>query len=274
MVLAFRRGATHQEAWWVVPREDLLAYARDLQLRAPERYARWRELVVRGKLQGSREWDFDGWLAAVSELGPPGPLYAGMVSYRCAKLWTRARDQGLRYAGGATSEREIWLARDRSGDLLVRDVTWNLKPFSVWGDAVNHLRTGSSSTWRRIKALDPVSTDKLVDSDLPRAAPLRREAAPDCAHTPERLVGFSQRILTALPSGVSLAAFLPQPPADDARRDCALLVIELVFEGPTPEALVAVDALLRVDPDVRSLDLLPPAVGASLPRRRLRVVLR
>jgi hypothetical protein len=273
MRLALRRGATHQELWWVVPRVDLLAFANDLRARSPERYARWRELVLRGTLPGSREWDYDGWLAAVAALGPPGPVYAGIVGYRCEDHWTRARDQGLRHAEGATTEREIWLARDRGGDLLVRDVTWRLKSFSIWGDSVNYMRIGSSSNWRRIKPVEAASTEKLTEAELPPAAASRREGAASCAHTPERLVGLSQRILAALPGGISLAAFMPQPPADDALHDCALLVIELTFEGASPEALVAVDALLRRDPDVRSLDLLPAPANATPARRRLRVVL-
>lgn len=274
MRLAIRRGATHQELWWTVPREDLLAFARDLRARSPQRYGQWRELVLRGSLPGSRAWDRSGWLAEVAKLGPPGPVYAGIVGYRCEGYWARAREQGMRHADGATTERELWLARDRGGDLLLRDAIVRLKPFGVWGDAINHLRSGPSSTWRRIPTVAAVSTEKPAESELPPAAPVPRESATRCVRAPERLVTFSQRILAALPRGVSLAAFLPQSPTDGAPRHCTLLVIEVAFEGPSPDALAAMDALLRRDPDVRSLDLLPTPADTAPARRRLRVVLR
>lgn len=279
--LAIRRGVTHQELWWVVPREDLLAFARDLRDRSPQRYAEWRSLLLRGTLEGSRSWDHEGWLAAVTAIGPPGPVYAGIVGHGCEDHWARAREQGMQHADGTTTERELWLARDRSGDLLLRDATVRMKPFSVWGDSTGHWRTGVSSTWRRIPALASVSTAKLSEEELPPR--LRRdgttaatpgEAGRSCADAPQRLVALSQRLLATLPRGIEVVRFMPQQAPAGGPRDCTLLVVEVTFEGPSPQALEAVDAIVRQGDDVRSVDRLPLADGDPKPRRALRVTLQ
>ncbi len=106
VLLAIRRGATYRELWRTVPREGLLAFARDLRARSPKRYAEWRTLVLRGTLEGSRPWDFDGWLAAVTKLGPPRPVYAGIVGYGCQDGWSRARNQGITYGDDEDTKRE------------------------------------------------------------------------------------------------------------------------------------------------------------------------
>lgn len=281
MLLAIRRGATHQELWWTVPREDLLAFARDLRARSPQQYAEWRALVLRGTLEGSRSWDFGGWLEAVSKLGPPGPVYAGIVGYRCEESWAMAREQGIRYADGGATERELWLARDRGGDLLLRDATVRMKPFSVWGDSTGHLRTGVSSSWRRIPALASVSTSKLTEDELPPPLTVAGKLASDpgqatrsCTDAPERLVAFSQRLREVLPAGTELVRFVTEPAPTGRPRDCALLVVEVAFEGPTAQALAQVDQLIRRDPDVRSLDRLTAAADGAKPRRTLRVTLQ
>jgi hypothetical protein len=281
MVLAIRRGVTHQELWWVIPREDLLAFARDLRTRSPQRYAEWRTLVLRGTLEGSRSWDFDGWLEAVTRLGPPGPVYAGIVGYGCEEFWARAREQGTRYADGEATERELWLARDRRGDLLLRDATVRMKTYSGWGGQTSHLRTGVRSTWRRIPALAGVSTAKLTEDELPVPLTLAGKPASDpgqamrsCTDAPDRLVAFSQRLRAALPAGTELVRFVPEPAPAGRPRDCALLVVEVAFEGATAQALAQVDQFIRRDPDVRSLDRLPADADGPKPRRTLRVTLQ
>jgi hypothetical protein len=264
-----------------VPREQLLAFARDLRQRDPQRYAEWRTLVLRGTLEGSRSWDFDGWLAAVTKLGPPGPVYAGIIGYGCEDFWSRTRDQGIRYADDEATERELWLARDRNGDLLLRDATVRMKTFGSWGGQTGHLRIGVRSTWRRIPALPAVSTDKLTEAELPvpltvagKPASRPEEAARSCTDAPERLVAFSQRLRAALPEGVELTRFVPEPAPPGRQRDCALLVMDVALEGPTEQALATAYTVVRRDPDVRSLELLPPPDDAQRPQRRLRVTLQ
>lgn len=281
MRLAIRRGATHQELWWAVPREDLLGFARDLRERDPRRYAEWRTLVLRGTLEGSRSWDFDGWLDAVAQLGPPGPVYAGIVGYGCDAFWARGRDQGIQSADDGATERELWLARDRRGDLLLRDATVRMKPYSGWAGQTAYLRLGVNSTWRRIPAVAGVSTDKLTEAELPTPLTIAGKPASDpdqatrsCTDAPARLVEFSQRLRAALAAGTDLVRFVPEPAPAGTPRDCALLVVEVAVEGTTEQALATVYTVVRRDPDVRRIALLPSPADASKPRRTLRVTLQ
>lgn len=187
----------------------------------------------------------------------------------------------MQYADGTTTERELRLARDRSGDLLLRDATVRMKPFSVWGDSTGHWRTGASTTWRRIPALGGVSTAKLGEEERP--PPHRRdgttastpgETGRSCADAPQRLVALSQRLLATLPRGIEVVRFMPRQAPAGGPRDCTLLVVEVTFEGPSPQALEAVDAIVRRGSDVRSVDRLPLAEGDPKPRRALRVTLQ
>lgn len=280
-VLVFRRGVTHLELWWAVPREDLLAFARETRASDPQRYARWRRLVLRGTLEPPRAWDHEGWLAEVAALGPPGPVYAGIVGYGCEDGWSRARDQGITYGDDEDTEREIWLARDRRGDLLVRDATVRLKPYSGWAGQTAHLRIGVSSTWRRIPSVASVSTDRLAEDELPVPLTVAGKPASDpgqatraCTDAPERLVGFSQRLQALLPTGAELVRFVPEAAPAGEPRDCALLVVEVAVEGPTEQSLATLYTLVRRDPDVHRLAVLAPPEGAQKPQRRLRVTLQ
>ncbi|GAB1342108.1 hypothetical protein MASR1M101_12350 [Gemmatimonas sp.] len=293
LVLAFRRGATHQEMWWTVPRPLLLEFARDLEQREPERYARWRALVVRGSLPGSRAWDTDGYLAELARLGPPARVYAGMVGYACAAQWTLAKRFQVQPSSKGPTEREFWFARDRRGDLLVRDVTWRLKPFSVWGDAQNYLRVGSTSAWQRLRTTDPVSVEALTEADLPGGEPASLAVSGNgvpAPPTPRRscrdalaLVNdFSQRLTATTPPGVTLVGFQPQrePAAtteswSDAAADrCASVVVELKFEAESRTALAAATDRLRKDAEVRAVELLETSVGERTVRGCVRVVLQ
>ena len=293
LVLAFRRGPTHQEMWWTVPRPLLLEFARDLEQREPERYARWRALVVRGSLPGSRAWDTDGYLAELARLGPPARVYAGMVGYACTAQWTLAKRFQVQPSSQGPTEREFWFARDRRGDLLVRDVTWRLKPFSVWGDAQNYLRLGSKSAWQRLRTTDPGSVEALTEADLPGGEPVslamtdKGVSAPttrrrSCRDALTLVNNLSQRLTAGMPAGVTLVRFQPQrepvatkeswPAAAPGR--CASVAVQLEFDAESRAALEAVTDRLREDADVRAVELLESSIGERTVRGRVRVVLQ
>jgi hypothetical protein len=275
VLLSLKHGATNTEAWWVVPRDRLLEFAADLRASSPGRYARWRALLLRGKLAGSREWDFNGFLAEVATLGPPGPLFAGIVSYRCEADWMRIREQPPAAGSNGTSEREIWLARDRSGALLVKTVDYQLKPFSIWGDSANSIRTSASASWQKVPAAPDADATPLVAADLPPVAALNEAHSSDCSQMPGRLVALSQRMSSMLPTGIELAYFQPQPPTPASTGGCRSPVLEVHFSGSDPRALEGIDARLLRDPDVRSIALLrAPGDKPENGLRRLRVVLR
>lgn len=272
VVLSFRQAVTQLDAWWVVPRESLREFAARLRASDPERYAHWRELVLRGSYGGSRAWDYEGYLRELGTLGPPGPIYAGRVTYLCKDGWTRGRDQGLRHAGERITEEEVWIARDSSGDLLVRRRVWRLHAFSSWGGNVGHWRSGSDSTWSRVAAIAPESADKLRDEDLPPAPAETYADSADCSALPGRLAAFSQAVQQALPTGVELSRFLPEN-SGQRPRHCRSITLELAVDAAGAAELTAVDAILRAQPGVHSLDLLPTEAAPRGARRRWQVVL-
>lgn len=281
IVLTFKRGVTSTEAWWVVPRERLQKWAAAERENNPGDYARWRELVLRGKLAGERSWDHDGFLEAVAELGPPAPVFAGVVRYACEQNWMRTRPQPTSYradADGGSHETEIWLARDRSGDLLVKNVVYNLKSFHIWGDANNTIRTSSRASWKRIPAQPHAPADPLTEADLPAANAAGLAEAnggpASCSVMPARLVDLSSYILGNSPAGVALAYFAPlEEEPMTSPEHCRGQILELHFSGDSPEALASIDGMLARAELVRSVSVL--AGDDDKPNlRKLRVVLK
>ena len=281
--LTFREGVSNTEVWWAVPRDALLRWAHDTRERDPQLYARWRRLVLRGKLDGERGWDRAGFMAAVEKLGPPGPVYAGIAGYRCDANWMRVRDQpAFRGSpdGRAPREKEIWLARDRSGMLLVKDLDIRLKSFSIWGGVTNFLRISARATWSRVPAAGFADAAPLTEADLPSAPAFdqedRESGFPACADMPAILVGFSGRIRQLLPADVELAYFMPvSADALASSEECRGKVLDVHFSASSSTALEALDEKLRQDPAVRNVTVMADESGRNSDRlRRFRIHLR
>jgi hypothetical protein len=281
LLLTFKRGATSTEAWWVVPRDRLLEWVRIERVQDPVAYARWRELVLRGKLVGARAYDHTAFLKAVAEIGPPAPVFAGVVRYACEENWMRTRPQPRTFHADGddrAQETEVWLARDRSGDLLVKNLVLNLKPFHVWGDATSYFRTSSRASWSRIPAQPPALADRLTESDLPAATALglaeAHESPATCSEMPARLVEISNYILANSPPGVALAYFAPlEEESIELTQHCRGQILELRFSGDSPETLAMIDEILLRDTLVGSVSVLPGDEDKP-GLRKLRVVLK
>lgn len=289
MVLAFRRGVTHQEMWWVVPRPALLQFANALQARDPGRYARWRSLVLRGTLPGDRAWDMNGYLKELATLGPPARLFAGVVHYGCKAGWGQVRPFGVQPSSEGFTQREVWLARDARGDLLVRDMKWRMKQVHLWGDAGSFFRVGNSSTWQRVRTVDPGSVEAVTDAELPGALPAARPAVPvpvttpattrrPCRGAPDLLDALSQRVAAYMPDGVTLVAFQPErasPPASEPRPvTCERVVAVMQLEATSAALLMRLQDALRRDDEVQRVEVAWTAMGGRMVGQQLRVVLQ
>jgi len=281
ILLTFKRGATSTEAWWVVPRERLLEWAAAEREHHPENYARWRSLVLRGKLAGKLSYDHDAFLAAVTELGPPAPVYAGIVRYACEQNWMRTRVQPTSDRAddeGGSRETEIWLARDRSGDLLVKTLVYRLRSFHIWGDASHDIRTSSRTSWSRVPAQPFAPADPLTDADLPAAPEAEfaesRAGPTTCNDAAARVSDLSSFILANSPAGVALAFLAPLEDAPKTpTKPCRDPILELHFSGDSPAVLASVGAILLRSNLVRSVSVLTG--NDDQPRlRKLRVVLK
>ncbi len=167
VVLTFKQGPTQTEAWWVVPRQSLLSFARALRADSPDRYARWRELILNKHLSQRVRPDVDAYLADVAVVGPPGPVNAGFQPRRCRDNWMLA-STSIEFAV-ATADRtynlrhETWLAHDKFGALLVKHLAFRggSVPFP---DALRRVRIAEFTRFEPMPFETPTA---LVATDLP-----------------------------------------------------------------------------------------------------------
>ena len=280
VVLTFAPGPSHIEGWWVVPRERLAAFAKDESKDAPKRYARWRELVLKEHLPENLRQNFDAYLAAVADVGPPGPTYAMVVPRGCRDHWMLVYSEHERAEGKNGTprdvEREIWLARDAAGALLARYVTYALKSYSIWAPATQYVRTSRDTAYERVAQADPESAAPLVAADLPPDPTTVERPRMACADVPQRANAFSQRLNALLPPKAQVTRFTLNPVRQsDADGRCPFAVVDVEIAGGDAYFLARTEQWLRAEPAVDSVEALRDASGRSDGKtRRWRVVLR
>jgi len=281
LVVSFAQGPTHVEAWWVVPRAAFFRYAREMRKDSPDRYTRWRWLVTKEHVSQDLQHDFDAYLAAVAALGPPAPVYAGIVSRGCADHWMLARNETrtMPPRDGSNEraqsvEREIWLARDRLGALLVKTVTYQLYQYSIWAPSTQYLRTSSHAEYARIPQLDLELPVGPTTADLPPDPRTDARVPMTCAEAPARVATFSQRLAQLLPRGTELARFDVEPKHGGGEEYCRFVVVQLAIATKAGAVPARTVDWLRKEPDVRSVEILPLLAGERHDSmQRLRVVL-
>ncbi|HVJ61710.1 MAG TPA: hypothetical protein VM555_03260 [Tahibacter sp.] len=278
VVLTFKPGPSSIEGWWVVPRERLVAFAREQSEDAPKRYAQWRSLVLKEHLP--QQYDYDAYQASVAELGPPGPTYALIVARGCSENWMLVQLSTETKAGDGDKprllEHETWLARDADGALLVRYVTYTLATYTIWAPATQSIRTSSSSSVERIAQADPESAAPLVAADLPADPATRPRTLMQCAEVPQHVDAFSQRLKALLPPKAQVTRFVLNPVRQsDAKGQCPYAVVDVEIAGGDAYFLSRTEEWVRAEPNVESIESLRPEGGQSRANtRRFRVVLR
>ena len=273
--LTFKPGPTNIEGWWVVPRESLVAFANDRSKDAPQHYAHWRELVLKEHLPENLRQNFDAYLAAVAELGPPGPTYALVVNRGCQDNWMRVQSDTLQTTTKndepRSIEQETWLARDAAGALLVRRVTYDLARYSVWAPSTQYLRTSRSSDYQRIPQAAAESAEPLAAADLPPDPRTVERPRMACAEVPARVDAFSQRLNALLPAKAQVARLMLNPVRQqDSNGNCPFAVVDVEIAGGDRYFLGRTVDWLRKEPSVDSVETLRVDAGQH---PRLRVVL-
>lgn len=280
--LRIEQGAGQPEAWWEVPRDDVVAFARELAGRDPDRYFRWWSLALRERLPPELVHDESRRLAALAELGPPLPVFAGLSGQRCEAGWmlVAVRDLGSRSGGeGGDSDRsreeEIWLGRNAAGELLVKRIVFELKHYSLYATATQSIRLPPGETsWERIAPAAGEEGARLTAAELPPAHDPSTEAA-RCPADPGRVVDFTQRLVVALPPGGELIrSEVDRAEAIDPETGCRALVLELGFEAKQAADLDRIEARLRADDGVRDVEAGALERAARGTRRTWRVTLR
>ena len=147
-----------QNATWHMDRAEFLAQARQFRAQRPEQYARWRERV----LSNDRITDPARYVAQVTELGPFFSIEAGLSGRQCDDAWrlVAVRDDSVK-----PLEREIWLARNRDGALLVKSA---VREVSFLGILDIRLRLGGGTvTWTKLMPATPSDMAPITRTDLP-----------------------------------------------------------------------------------------------------------
>ncbi len=139
-------------------RAEFLAQARQFRAQRPEQYARWRGRV----LSNDRITDPARYVAQVTELGPFFSIEAGLSGRQCDDAWrlVAVRDDPVK-----PLEREIWLARNRDGALLVKSA---VREVSFLGILDIRARFGGGTvTWTKLAAATPSDMAPITHADLP-----------------------------------------------------------------------------------------------------------
>ena len=170
VVITFKQGQTQTEAWWVVPRQRLLSFASALRTDSPERYARWRDLMLKDNQSQQPRPAVDAYLADVAEVGPPGPVNTGFEPRRCRDNWMLV-STAIEFAHAAADgtynlRHETWLAHDETGALLVKHLAFKASAIPI-PDA---LRWGSITEYTRFEPMPFEAVTPLVAADLPVAS--------------------------------------------------------------------------------------------------------
>lgn len=279
VVMTFRPGPSNIEGWWVVPRDRLTSFAKDMSEDSPQRYSRWRGLVLKEHLPETLQQNFDAYLRAVAELGPASPVYAQVAGRRCEDNWmlvsTTTHQVTARDGSPRSEERETWLARDAAGALLVKRITYTLKHYSLWAASTQSIRTSSRTSQARVPPSDPESAAALVTADLPTDPRTRPRKWMTCAEVPERVNQFSQRLTALLPPKAEVTRFTLNPTRQrDADGNCPYAVIDVEVTGGGPYFRSRTMDWIRAEPNVASVELLPDAAPHRETAQRFRVVLR
>lgn len=279
--MSFKQGPIHIEAWWVVPKDSLRNWAEQESQNNPAGYSRWLALATRQPTPQSTDSEQKAFRNAVAKLGPPAtPVFAGIVNYRCAENWSEIRDQPRSeespdgFSAEGMGETEIWLARDKSGALLMKTLRFKVKPFHVWGDANTTIRTSSTAFWSKVEESPFADPVPLKETDLP-AAP-QKSSVRSCDEMISQLADLTNRIIASIPTGVFLVNSRIQSDESDYSLDQCQgkgKILELHFSGKESEQLAKLDQQILDQPEVRSVTVLPN--GDETPGfHRLKVVLK
>jgi hypothetical protein len=147
-----------QTATWHMDRAEFLAQARDFRTRRPEQYGRWRSLV----LGNDRINDPARYVQQVTELGPFFSIDAGLSGRQCDDAW---RLVAVHDDPAQPVEREIWLARNREGALLVKSAVREVSFLGIFG--IRARFGGGTVTWTRLAPATSSEVAPITGVELP-----------------------------------------------------------------------------------------------------------
>lgn len=192
-------------------RQNFLAAAKHVQQAAPTDYYQWRTLLAKS-VKENKESDRD-FLQKIAELGPVFRFKAQVHGYACSDGWLKIMEAERRVnqdADSFISQQDLWVGRDKLGNLLLRTDIYRQKPgWTFWaagGAGVRLIKTGQ--LWHKMqKAPDNMQPSDWDEKELPLGEPTHASAM--CKKDVAAFVDFNQQLIAHMPAGVFLEKFIP-----------------------------------------------------------------
>lgn len=233
---------------------QFISKAKQLEINDPQTYYHWRENTLRVSKSYSEKN-----LADVLAYGPAYERQGQFHIYGCSEGWVKAKETETSVWDSKANENfirqdDVWLARDKYGDLLVHTISYQQKPgWTFWaagGAGTRLIRI--NDRWDKIKkASDANFTMTWKETDLPAVKKPVRNIS-ECKFFENEVVDFNQRLLQ---SGLVVEQFSIDPAAvkDGA---CAQPSLQLGFLSKNSAQAKEVMQMLEKDPLVDTIELL------------------
>ncbi len=236
--------------------------AQKLKTSDPEKYYHWRESTLRMSKGYSEKI-----LTEVLTYGSAYERQGQFHIYGCSKGWVKA--QGIETSVWDSKANEnyikqddVWLARDKYGDLLIHTISYQQKPgWTFWaagGAGMRLIRINDQ--WDRIKkAPDANFTMAWTEADLPSVQkPVKHTG--ECKLSDNEIIDFNQRLLQY---GVIVEKFLIEP-ASIKDGACVPPSLKLGFQSSNSTQAKEVIQWLEKDSFVEHIELLETRADSAM----------
>ena len=232
-------------------RDRFIRTAQTLKSFSPKNYALWREnfLLLNQNYSESQ-------LATVLKYGPAFSREGRLRRYSCSKGWAKVKEIFAQGQNPKTNQMDVrqtdvWLARDKYGDLLIHTVTYRQeKGWTFWaaGGAGTKLVRLYDQWDKMLKTPDSMWIDDWKETDLPITKPIIGNLS-QCS--PNKIVDFNNRLIQ---SGALIQDFSAQPVSlkDGA---CFHPPIQFSFSAANSAEGKKVMQFVESDPIVGSVEL-------------------
>ncbi len=235
-------------------RTHFISHAQKFKTNDPEKYYHWRENTLRMS-KGYSEKN----LTDVLTYGPTYERQGQFHTYGCSNGWVKAKEIETSVWDTKANENyikqdDVWLARDKYGNLLIHTISYQQKPgWTFWaagGAGTRLIRINDQ--WEKIKkAPDANFTMAWTEADLPNVQKPVKHIG-ECKVSENEIIDFNQRLLQ---HGVRVEQFLMEP-ASIKDGACVPLSLTLGFQSNNSAQAKEIIQWLEKDPSVEHLELL------------------
>jgi hypothetical protein len=242
-------------------RSHFISNAQKFKTNDPEKYYHWRESTLR-MIKDYSEKNLTDVLRYGSAYERQGQFHI----YGCSKGWAKAKEIETSVWDTKANENyikqdDVWLARDKYGDLLIHTISYQQKPgWTFWaagGGGTRLIRINDQ--WDKIKkAPDDNFTMAWNETDLPRVQKPVQNIS-ECKLSDNEIIDFNQRLLQY---GLIIEQFSIKP-ASIKDGACEHPSLKLGFQSNNSAQAKEVIQWLEKDPFVEHIELLETRSDSS-----------